>query len=206
VVGAASAELAGSTEDRFAAAGVILDALGRARQAWPGGIGDRAIDPLGVRRALRALSADPLDWTLLTADILSVLRFPVGILAWPDAAVVVADTGVPLAEALARVPALARDAAMLKKLSRDGRLCVPLSGTPLPSPSSMTASVFALRAGLQACRERGAGPVAWLADLAPAAPRAPATSPFPARFPLVTERLDRDTLAARIQSAMEQQK
>ena len=179
LVRASIAELAAGTEDPFSAAAAVLDALGRMRQASaaasPGAAGAfppapaSPAAPPGVRKTLRGLSADPLDWVLLSADVVSALGFPVGVLAWADAAVILVDTGVPLAKALSRIPALARDEALLRKLARDGRLCVPLSGDLLPASSSLTPSVFALLAGLRACREHGVDSLAaaWQGETGP---------------------------------------
>jgi hypothetical protein len=197
------AEVTAGAEDRFAAAAAALDSLGRARQSSPGTAGPPLPRRLAARGALRALSEDPVEWCLVTADVLSALGFPVGFLALPAGPVVLVDTGMPMADALARVPALARDRDLLATLSRNGSLCVPLSGRVLPAPSPLSPSGFALAEGLRACREKGAGPAAWLPAAGTAGRSVPVPPPFPLRLPVVTERLDRDTLASRIQSELE---
>jgi hypothetical protein len=221
LVNATAAELSAGAEDPLAAAAMALDSLGRLRQsvraagsrsAVPGSPAAASPPPpdaiRGARQALRGLSSDPLDWALLTADIVRGLGLSVGILAWPDSAVLLVDTGIPLPDALAGLPALARDAALLRKLSRNGRLCVPLSGDLAPPSSSLTPSAFALVAGMEACRRRGvdSGAVAWLGPPGSAAARPEVAVPFPALFPAVTDRLDRDTLGERIRRTLEQQR
>jgi hypothetical protein len=214
LVRAAVFEISAGIEDGMSAAALVLDVLGRLRAfaaaAGGGGIGAGH----GVRAALRGLSRDALDWSLLTADVLAALGLPVGVLAWPDTAVVLLDTGIPLGKALAALPALAREEAVLAGLSRDGRLVVPLSGE-LPSPQSPQApSILALLAGLRTCRERGGSPrtavqgfTAWTGGSGtppPARPQLPLA--FPARFPFVTGSLDREKLAAAVIAALEQKR
>jgi len=216
LVHSATAELSANADDPLVAAAMVLDALGRLRQPARAAIpsAPAAAPPIwpaaftGSRAAIRGPSADPLDWVLLTADIVSGLGLPVGILAWPDAAVVLVDTGVPLAEAIAEHAGLARHKALLQRLSRNGRLCVPLSGDPAPLSSPRAPSVFALASGLAVCSERGVDQraIAWLEPPGHGAPRTEVAVPFPARFPVVTERLDRDTLGERIQTALELKK
>ena len=216
LVHSTTAELSAGVEDPLVAAAMVLDALGRLRQPARAVIpsAPTAAPPIwpaaftGARAALRGPSADPLGWVLLTADVLSGLGLPVGILAWPDAAVVLVDTGVALADAVAGLAGFARHKALLQRLSRDGRLCVPLSGDPAPLSSLRTPSVFALASGLAVCGERGVDQraIAWLEPPGSGTIRTEVAVPFPARFPVVTERLDRDTLAERIRTALEQKK
>jgi hypothetical protein len=219
LVRAAVLEITAGAEDRLVAAAQVLDALGRLRSSAAAAGGGRPaaiLPPLrarDARAALRGLSRDPLDWSLLTADVLAALGLPVGVLAWHDAAVVLLDTGFPLERALASLPALSAEKALLGSLSREGRLVVPLAGD-LPSPqASAQPSVLALLAGLRACGERGVSPreaaqgfTAWRdGSPAPAArPHVPAA--FPARFPFVTGSLDRETLAAAVGKALEQKR
>lgn len=216
LVRAAVTELSSGSDDSLVAAAHTLDVLGRLRQAASAATAPTATIPpspgpasaRSVRATLRSLSPGAVDWSLLVADILTGLGFPVGVLAWQDAAVVLVDTGVGLGEALAGLPALAQEEPLLRKLSRNGHLCVPLSGDLLPSPSQLTPSVFALLAGLRACRERGVAPraAAWRGDAGLAAPGPEVAVPFLVRFAFVPEPLDRDTLASRIRIAMEQKK
>jgi hypothetical protein len=208
LVHSATAELSASAEDPLVATAMVLDALGRLRQPGREAIPGAPAAFSGSRAAIRGPSADPLDWVLLTADIVSGLGLPVGILAWPDAAVVLVDTGISLAEAMAEHAGLTRHKALLQRLSRNGRLCVPLSGDPAPPSSPRAPSVFALTSGLAACSERGVDQrlIAWLEPPGLGTPRTEIAVPFPSRFPVVMERLDRDTLGERIRTALEQKK
>jgi hypothetical protein len=201
LIDSATAQLSASADDPLVAAAMVLDSLGRLRQPSRGAVPS-------ARAALRGPSADPMGWVLLTADIVSGLGLPVGILAWTDAAVVLVDTGIALADAVAGLPGLERHKALLARLSRDGRLCVPLSPDPPPPSSPQTPSVFALASGLAACGELGVDQraIAWLEAPGPGASPAEVAVPFPVRFPIARERLDRDTLGERIRTALEQKK
>ncbi len=201
LVDSAAAQLSANAEDPLIAAAMVLDSLGRLRQPSRGTVAS-------ARAALRGPSADPWGWVLLTAEIVSGLGLPVGILAWTDAAVVLVDTGIALADAVAGLAGFERHKALLARLSRNGRLCVPLSADPFPPSSPQTPSVFALTAGLAACGELGVDQraIAWLEPPGAGASRAEVAVPFPVRFPIARERLDRDTLGERIRTALEQKK
>jgi hypothetical protein len=86
----------------------------------------------GMRNLLRGLSADESGWTIVTASIASSLGMPAAILSVGDRALALVDTGIPLSNALAAVPALERFREKLAALSSGGTLWLPLSGRVPP--------------------------------------------------------------------------
>ncbi|HYW84857.1 MAG TPA: hypothetical protein VFB30_16455, partial [Spirochaetia bacterium] len=172
----------------------ILDTLGGLRRisahAQPGpdqGAGqDSAGAALGrnagVRPVLRSLSPDEKDWTLLTLSIITGLGLPVGLMSWPDDAFALVDTGIPLPSALSSIPGLARYSAVLSALSREGRLCLPVSGRLSPDASS--AAAWSIADALETCLSKSVGTAALL-WLDPEMTAARARSPVPVSFPFV---------------------
>jgi hypothetical protein len=207
---------AGATrEDSVAAFAGILDSLGslrsgvasaaaRAAGGVRGPIGPGAV--AGVREALRGLSPNELDWTLVTLSVAAALGLPVGVLSWEDRAFALIDTGIPLADALSGIPGLSAYAAVLERLTRGGTLCVPLSGAVATGPGG--ASAWAFVDALRACSVRAAGKaMIWWRNDASGRPVSPAL-PMPIPYPLPAIRVppSRDTLRAGVIQSLEQQK
>jgi hypothetical protein len=187
--------LAGGHDALPALAG-ILDGLGALRAASA----QQAADPdPSLRSTLRSLSPDEYQWITLTISTASSLGLPAGLIRWPDRVAALVDTGIPLSQALAAVPALGRFSAALGALSRDGDLCVPLAGLPprekSGNESRPRASLQALHDALHLCLTRGVGAarVTWL-DAAAARPN-PLPIPFPFLLPLVPQSVDGETMA-----------
>lgn len=193
----------------------ILDSLGglRSQAARSRAGSDQAArsDPTsaegGVRPALRALSPDESDWTLLSLSVIAGLGLPAGLMSWPDRVFALVDTGIPLSGVVSSVPGMARYSAVLRALSRDGRLCVPLSGRLSPDTSSTAA--WSLVDALEFCRNKtvGTATIFWLDPAVTAARLGP---PVPVSFPFVPPcllaRPSGEALSAEIIKALEQQK
>jgi hypothetical protein len=103
-------------------------------------------------------------------------------MSWPDRVLALVDTGIPLSSAVSSVPGMARYSAVLSALSREGRLCLPLSGRLSPDASS--AAAWSLVDALEICRDRAVG-TATISWLDPAVTAARAGSPVPVSFPFV---------------------
>jgi hypothetical protein len=181
----------------------ILDALGAMRSRAARAVSASGAE-LGARAALRSLSLGEEDWAGLTLSLCAALGMPVGVLAWEDRAVALLDTGVALSDALAAAPGLARYESVLNGLSRDGRLCVPISGRPAPETVATTA--WAILDALSTCAEKGTGNAAieWLPFGAPAAfAQAPLPVPFPFMLPCVPLRPSLEQVLADIARILE---
>ena len=161
----------------------------------------------GVRPALRSLSPDENDWTLLTLSIIAGFGRPAGLMSWTDRVFALVDTGIPLAGAVSSIPGLARYSAVLSALSRDGRLCLPLSSRLSPNASS--AAAWSLVEALETCRSKppGTATIFWLD---PGVTAAGAGSPVPIVFPFVPPclpvRPSGEALRDEITRALEQMK
>jgi len=207
---AAGPETAAS--DPAASLAGILDALGALRRqaARSRAVSDQAArpDPThvegGVRPALRAFSPDENDWTLLTLSVIAGLGLPAGLMSWPDRVLALVDTGIPLSDAVSSVPGIARYSAVLRALSRQGRLCVPLSGRISPDTSS--AAAWSLVDALETCRDKAVGTavVSWLDLTARAGPPVPVSFPFVP--PCLPVRPSGEALRGEITKALEQMK
>ncbi len=197
--------VAGLADDLLAAAGPvrgaadpvaslagILDSLGGLRrQAASGRAGvDQAAQPDpgraegGVRRALRALSPDETDWTLLSLSVIAGLGLPAGLISWPDRVCALVDTGIPLSGVISSVPGIERYSGVLRALSREERLCVPLSGRLSPDASS--AAAWSVVDALEICRDKAVrnASIAWLdTAVTRQGPALPCRSPFPLFLP-----------------------
>jgi len=174
----------------------ILDSLGRLRTrdasaaafAAAAGGGEAAAagpaeQPPSVRETLRSLSPDQRGWTLLTLSAAAALGLPVGLVSWQDTSFALVDTGIPRAEAVSEVPALARYRAVLEALSHGSTLCVPLSGA-IPADTERAAG-WAVADALQACAARDISKARlwWRA----AVPGEVVRRPVPAAFPFCGE-------------------
>jgi hypothetical protein len=133
-----------------------------------------------------------------------MLGIPVGVIAWQDRAFVLLDTGMSLSDVVGSIPGLSRFDAVLTALSRDGRLCVPLSSRILPGVFGATAGAFV--DGLAGSFERGVdkATIRWL-DPATLAARAtaPLPIPFPFQLPSLPLRQSLDNLRAQIIQLLE---
>ena len=125
--------------DRLAALFGILDdldalrALAAAQRTRSPGV--QPEDPrLSARDTLRTLGSDDRGWVSLILSLSAALDVPEGLLVWPDSAFALVETDIPLPDALAAEPALAPYGLVLKKLSRDGRLCLPISAGEASAP------------------------------------------------------------------------
>lgn len=201
---------AAGAPDALSSLAGILESLGglRSLAVKAGAIGAPGARPIpagaagSVRTALRGLSQDERDWTLVALSIGASLGLPVGLMSWPDRVVTLVDTGIPLSNALSSLPELARFNAVLKALSREGRLCVPLSARP--SPSSAGAVAWALVDALTTSDEKGVGraTIVWPDTLALRTPRpVPVCFPFP--LPALPIRPSRAALRTWIIQALE---
>jgi hypothetical protein len=199
-------DLTAGGRDALPALAGILDGLGALR-APPG---QGAVDPdLSLRGTLRSLSPDERQWTLLTVSIAASLGLPAGLIQWPDRAMAMVDTGIPLSQAFASLPELQRFSAALGAMSRGGDLCIPLSGLPPRGiereGAPFHASALALRDALVVCSTRGVGGarVTWLDSGSPAPqPQAPRPIPFPFLLPLAPQKVDTATMAAGVAAAL----
>ncbi|MGD0728035.1 MAG: hypothetical protein ABSB63_21060, partial [Spirochaetia bacterium] len=201
-----------AASDPAASLAGILDALGALRRqaARSRAVSDQAArpDPThvegGVRPALRAFSPDENDWTLLTLSVIAGLGLPAGLMSWPDRVLALVDTGIPLSDAVSSVPGIARYSAVLRALSRQGRLCVPLSGRISPDTSS--AAAWSLVDALETCRDKAVGTavVSWLDLTARAGPPVPVSFPFVP--PCLPVRPSGEALRGEITKALEQMK
>jgi len=162
--------------------------------------------PLGVRPAARGLSPDSLDWALLSASLAASLGMQAGFFASSNGAFALITTDIPLGDAGSWIPGLDRSKDLLAGLSRDGRLCLPLSGAPQPPDETGSAFAWAVTAALGALARPGtaAGAIAWL-DSEPGAGRArtPVPVPFPIPLPGIPSFPSRDTLREQIMRALE---
>jgi hypothetical protein len=189
----------------------MLDSLGGLRHfaVGPDAAGtDAAHDEgAGVRPALRAFSPDEGNWALLSLSVIDSLGMPAGLMSWPDRVLALVDTGIPLFGAASSVPGLDRYSAVLGALSRDGRLCLPLSGRVSPDTSS--AAAWSVVDALEVCRERAVSTatISWL-DPAVIASRdgLPVPVPFPFVPPCLPVRPSGETLRNEIIKALEKMK
>lgn len=209
-----TAGVQGGRADPVASLAGIMDSLGGLRrQAAPYDAGsdhDASPSPTGaaggVRPSLRALTPDENDWTLLSVSVALGLGLPAGLISWPDRVLALVDTGIPLSRALSALNGPARYAAVLSSLSRNGRLCVPLSGRL--SAGTSAATFWALVDALELCWEKGVGnaTISWL-DLAVLGARARPSAPvsFPFVLPSIPVRPSGEALRALIIKGLEQQ-
>jgi hypothetical protein len=164
-----------------------------------------------ARSALRTLSGDPQEWVLLTVSLALSLNMQAGIVAWTDSTLALVESDISLSEALGSMSLLAPFATTLRKLSRDGRLCFPLSGRPFASqqvgPGSTAAPGYAVRAcvdALRECQERGISSaiVSWIDSVQASDQALPLAITMPIEFPSVPSLPSRDTLCLEIQQAL----
>ena len=170
-------------------------------------IRDRLDAGPGVRRALRSFSPDENDWTSLSLSVIAALGLPAGLMSWPDRVFALVDTGIPMSGVVATIPGLARYSTVLSALSREGLLCLPLSGRPAPAASK--AAAWSLVDALETCRDRGVGTatISWLGTSATAATAGPAAPvPFPFVPPCLPVRPSGEALRDAITEALEQMK
>jgi hypothetical protein len=197
-------DLLAGAHDALPALAGILDGLGALRSASAQPAADPDPSP---RSTLRSLSPDENQWTVLAISTAAALGLPAGVLRWPDRALALVDTGIPLSKALASVPGLGRFSAALGAISRDGDLCIPLSGLPAAESGGAEtrprASVQALREALRLCSARGVGGarVSWL-DAAAARTQAPLPIPFPFLLPIQPRRVDEGTMIDGLDAAL----
>jgi hypothetical protein len=193
-------DLLSGRHDGLTALAGILDGMGAYRDRAAGA------DPEpSLRATLRSLSADEKEWTLLTISAAAAVGLPAGLIRWPDRAVALVDTGIPLSQAFEALPALERWAAPLGALSRGGSLCVPLSGLPPRAGGRVSPTAQALRGALELCAARGVvnARVAWLDGVGTSARRAaPLPVPFPFLLPLVPREVDTVSLLDGLDTAL----
>jgi hypothetical protein len=169
----------------------ILGALGAAR----GPASDGQQSPgTGMRGALRSLSPDEGDWTLVTASISSSLGLPAAILFVAGRPVALVDTRIPFFTALSAIPELQRFRGSLAGISPAGTLWIPLSGRVSPdssraleimSPGATVAWSFADALQLLSSRDASA---ATRSELSASSYRKNTPSPFPLVLPAITAR------------------
>ncbi|MGA2765338.1 MAG: hypothetical protein ABSG17_18475 [Spirochaetia bacterium] len=209
--------------DPLGALASALDWMGdlRARAASESG-GNGSLAPrlsllfqTGPEAALRAFSPDPLDWVVLSTSLALHLGMPAGIAAWEDSAVTLIQTDIPLSRGLAIMPFLVPYKKTLEKLSRDGRLSLPVSGRlsiPAPAasgapagPETIGAAARALADGLRECQRRGAASAAvrWI-DPADVGPPDPSAAALPVELPSVPSPTSRDRLRIEILGALKE--
>jgi hypothetical protein len=204
--------------DQLVSLSGILDSLGvlRRQAALYGAGPDPDARPLptgapaaagaesGVRPSLRALSPDESDWALLSVSVALSLGLPAGLMSWPDRVLALVDTGIPLSRVLASLNGPARYGSVLGSLSRNGRLCVPLSGRLSPGTSEVT--LQALVDALAVCQEKGVGnaTISWLdLDELGARPRPSMPVSFPFVLPSIPVRPSGEAMHALILQALE---
>jgi hypothetical protein len=212
-----TAGVEGGRADPVASLAGILDSLGGLRrQAAPYAAGpahdENALPPAatgtagGVRAIMRALSPDESDWALLSVSVAASLGLPAGLMSWPDRVLALVDTGIPLSSVRASLNEPSRFGSVLDSLSRNGRLCLPLSGRLSPGTTAVT--VWALVDALELCRDKGVGnaTISWL-DLAELGARARPSVPvpFPFALPSIPVRPSGEATRALILQALEQQ-
>jgi hypothetical protein len=168
--------LAGDTPGSFAAFVELVDHLLAMRAAVADAI---PAAPQGLRTALRTLSPDAQGWTVLLASLAGTEGLGSGFITWSDASLALVQTDITLADAETREPGLAAWSAVLEELSRDGRLCLPVSAAV-----GNRSAAAAVADGLAVCALRGlqGAAVRWLASGSTPA-RLPVPVPFPAGFP-----------------------
>ena len=192
--------------DALAALAAVLDDLGalRAMAAASATAAPAVSPPFSARDALRTLGRDDSAWISLVLSLAGELRIPASVLVWPDSTLALVETDVPFEEALSREPALRPFELVLKKLSRDGRLCLPVSGGVLAGSPGPGWTGRAVAAGLQQFRTRGIdGAVLQWLDAAPAPDHAAAAgSGLPVLFPSVPSPPSRDTVRIEIREAL----
>jgi hypothetical protein len=162
--------------DPAGAVSAVLDMLDVLRSASPA---PAVAGSLPVRQSLRSLDPSEQSWVVVMASIAASQGLRAGILAWPDKALLLVDTGFALDEAIGSWPWLAPYAEVLGKLARNGALCLPFDGrASLPSTADGAA------AALRLCSRRGVdgAPVSWL-DTLPESAAAPLPVPFPLALP-----------------------
>jgi hypothetical protein len=199
-------------KDPFTALAGILDSLGSVRCQTPVLAGatsaaqrTRVDATPRVRAALRSLSPDEADWTMATLSIAGSLGLRPGLVSWKDRVFTLVDAGIPVADAIAAMPVLARFGPALTALARDGNMWLPFSGRVPPLGDS--AAAWAISDALEALAE-GTGQdfaVAWpLPGLAAPFAAAPVPVPFPFVLPTAPAPLSRDALLRRISAALAQ--
>jgi hypothetical protein len=160
---------------------------------------------------MRSLSPDERDWSLFTISCAASLGIPTGMVASADRAFALVDTGIELSDALESIPGLARFTGVLTALSRNGRLCAPLSGLPPPEAGAggrtpHSAAAWAFLDALTTLNDRNIvdATISWL-DPAAAASRPLATVPvpFPLAIPVVPSTPSRSALFAEVIDALE---
>ena len=196
----------------------ILDSLGSVRiraEPAPGTVDDEAEHvPVSaafrLRATMRSLSPDERDWSLFMISCAASLGIPTGLVAWTDRAFALVDTGIALSDALVSSPGLARFTGVLTALSRNGRLCAPLSGLPPPAAGAggrawHSAAAWAFLDALTALSDRSMGEatLSWLDPAAAASrPLSSVPVPFPLAIPAIPSTTSRSALYAEVNDAL----
>lgn len=182
----------------------ILDALGAARRPAPAG---QQSGGTGMRAALRGLSPDEGDWTVVTASISSSLGLPAAVLFVGDRPLALVDTRVPFFTALSAVPELKRFRESLARISPAGTLWIPLSGRVRPPGREMAANMppgatvawsFADALQLLSSHDTAA---AVRSELSASSYRKNTPSPFPLVLPAITARPSLEALRGLVGAA-----
>jgi hypothetical protein len=211
-------DLLSGEPDALSSLAGILDSLGglrsRAERA-PGPADDEAehvpfLAAFRLRATMRSLSPDERDWSLFTISCAASLGIPTGLVAWTDRAFALVDTGIALSDALASTPGLVRFTGVLTALSRNGRLCAPLSGLPSPVAGAGDrtphgAAAWAFLDALAAISDRSIGDatISWLDPAAAASRSLPSVPvPFPLAIPAIPSTTSRSALYAEVNDAL----
>jgi hypothetical protein len=161
---------------------------------------------LAVRTALRGLGPAEHPWAVLAASLAGSLGLRSGLITWESGTCALVDTGLPLQATVDRVPGLVRYSGLLAALSRDGRLCLPVSGRIAPTKAEPMA--WAIADGLVTCATFGtekAG-IAWVDQESVAAgPVTPVPAAFPLALPARASSMTMDGVLAALTSLLDSQ-
>jgi hypothetical protein len=136
---------------------------------------------LPARAALRGLAAGQMDWAVLVAGIARTLGCPSGIMVAASGVFPLIRTGSPVSEAGSLFPSTPEAAAVLRAVSRDGELVLPLA----PAREGGAAGCLLRAVGLLAPGDASSADTAWLENAAPdQGGAAGPPAPFPLVFPL----------------------
>ena len=164
-----------------------------------GGGAAAAAELANLRTDLRGLSRESGDWSVLVLSIAAAVGVPGGLVTWTGEALPLVETDLLLTDAISEIPNLGPYQDTLAALSRDGRLCLPISNR-LPPPG-VDAPSWLVVDGLRECQHQDVskGAVQWM-DTAAAAAEPPTRAPmaFPLPFAPVPAPPSRATLLANI--------
>jgi hypothetical protein len=187
-----------STASILGSLGVLRGHAARREAGFSGSVRD-------VRRTLRELSGGSEDWVVFTASLAANRGLESGVLVTGDTALALVQTDVRLVQWQPVFSGRPEYWDVLLRLSRDGKIVLPLSGHVSPAADPAACLADSILTGIDAllARKTQKESIYWLDMNGKAAAPSPGV-PFPIAFPSAFTRISRDAVAGSIGSMLKE--